>query len=707
MSLTFLVPLFLLGLAGVVIPIVVHLTRRHRRNVVAFPSVMFLEKIPFQEQRRRRIQHWLLLALRALALALLAVAFARPFFQDAVLDARGSGGPREVVVLLDQSYSMSVEGAWETAVREAERAVGDLGPLDRASVVLFSQGAHVAARSTSDPSRLRGALDTARVGSGTTRYGPALKAAQTILEESELPAREVVLISDFQRGGWTGDEGVRLPAGTVVTTRPVQSTPPDNVEVAGVSLARQSVGGRERVTPTARLVRRGGEDAVELPVVLELDGQELQTRTVRVPADGSATVRFEPFTLSQPHTRGMVRVPPDGLEADDAVRFVMSPGRAISVRIVEGGSTRSAGSLYVRSALETSDQGRFDVRWRGGDGVRPSDLQDTDVLILDDTRVDGASASRVRDFVSEGGGLLLVAGEAASWPSSASDVLPGTLGAVQDRSEDRGGRLGFLEYGHSVFEVFSGPRSGDFSGARFFRARRLVADDSAQVLARFDDGSVAMAERHLGRGSAMVWTSTLDTYWNDLALQPVFLPFVHRVVEHLSGQADPVPWFTVGQVLDLADPDALETAGLASAAAAGLENAEEEVALTPSGSSVTLPAGEGPRYLSLDEAGFYVIRPPGTEPTRPFTLAANVDLAESDLERMDPQELAAQIVTPGPGPEAGPSFEAAELRREDRERRQSVWRYLLLGAFALLLIETGVSNWMSRRGMGAVRTAAR
>ena len=64
MSLALLVPLFLLGLAGVVVPIVLHLTRRQRRNVVHFPSLMFLEGIEIPSRRRRRIRHWLLLALR-------------------------------------------------------------------------------------------------------------------------------------------------------------------------------------------------------------------------------------------------------------------------------------------------------------------------------------------------------------------------------------------------------------------------------------------------------------------------------------------------------------------------------------------------------------------------------------------------------------------------------------------------------------------
>ena len=231
MSFTFLVPLFLLGIAGIIIPIVVHLTRRQRKNVVVFPSLMFLEKIPYQEQRRRRIQHWFLLSLRALALSLLAIAFARPFLDQRDLALGGSRGPRELVVLIDQSYSMGSGDQWENATRAAEDALNDLGPLDRASLVTFGQGARVVARSTADRTRLRAALDTVRVGSSTTRYGPALKVAQTILEESDLPMGEVVLVSDFQRNGWSGDEGVHLPAGSILTPISVAEDVADNVQI--------------------------------------------------------------------------------------------------------------------------------------------------------------------------------------------------------------------------------------------------------------------------------------------------------------------------------------------------------------------------------------------------------------------------------------------------------------------------------------------
>jgi hypothetical protein len=699
MSLTFLVPLFLLGLAGIAVPIVVHLTRRQRKNVVMFPSLMFLEKVPYQEQRRRRVQHWFLLAMRAAALALLAIAFARPFMDDTALGAGASGGPREVVVLVDQSYSMELGDQLAVARDGAAEVFAGLGPLDRASLVTFTQGARVLARSTADRARLTTAVDTVQLSSGSTRYGPALKVAQAILEESQLPTGEVYLFSDFQRTGWIGDEGVRVPPGSTFIPRPTgDEVLDDNFLVTDVSLPRQTVSGRERVTPTARIVRRGGDDPREVAVALQIDGQVLQTRTVTMSPDAAAAVAFEPITLSRPHTRGSVHLPDDGLHADNTHHFVVSPGTSTAVLVVEGAAADRNVSFYVRNALDITEDGRFQVTVRRASSIRTVDLDGVDAVILNDVQIDGPSAERLRAFVVGGGGVLVAVGEQGGWPASAADMLPGQIGAVQDRLQGRGGRLGYLEYGHAIFEVFAGPRSGDFTGARFFRARSFQPAPDASVLARFDDGSVALAERRIGRGKLLVWTSTLDQYWSDLALQPIYLPFLHRVAEYLGGRAESSPWFTIGQVVDLANPDALLTAGLVSSEAAGLAEGLDQIAVTPSGTTIQLPAGEGPRYLPLEEHGFYTVRPPSTEPARPFVVAVNVDLEESNLTRLDPEQLSVQIMAAaGATRDALNGDRAQALQREDQERRQSLWRWLLLGALALFIGETMLSNWISRR----------
>ena len=690
-----LAPLFLLGLAGLAVPIVVHLTERQRRNVVEFPSLMFLRKIPFRSTQRRRIHHWTLLSIRALALALLVAAFTRPFFANSDVAIASTLGPREVVVVLDRSYSMGYGDRWERAKTQAREVFQGLDASDRASLVFMGRGAEARLRATSDQTRLLAALDSASLSADGTLYGPALKLAQTILEESQFPNREAFIISDFQRTGWNGDEGVTFPPGTVVNPVLISDDETPNSAVASVALRREFFSGQERMTAAARVVRRQGEAPVDRTIVLELDGQAVQTQTVSLDPTGSATVTFEPFTLSDLYTRGSIRLDSDALPKDDEFHFVLSPGRAMRTLVLEGASPRPDASLYVQRALEISEESSFQVDVRRSTALSAADLEATDVVVLNDTRFpQGATADRLRGFVEEGGGLLLVLGERSAWQTGLEEMLPGRFGPARDHTRGAA-RLGYLDYSHPVFELFGGPRGGDFARARFFRSRDLELGPEGGVLARFDDGSIALAERRLGEGYVLVWTSTMDAFWNDLAVQPVFLPFVHQMMRHLGGYRDRVPWFTAGQVLDIADPE-----GMVFVADRETELTPEvdQVALTPGGGTVSLPATDGPRFLELAEQGFYEVRPPGTDPERVFAVAVNVDVTESELEAMDPTELAGAVASRDTGGEMGAGGEVLtpEMQARNQERRQSLWRLLMVAALVLLLMETAISNWISR-----------
>src|SRR4051794_11066093 len=175
---SFLSPLFFAGLGAIAIPIIVHLIQRERKRVIHFPSLMFIRRIPYQSVRRRRIRHWLLLAMRAAALALIVLAFARPFFrQSALAAAAAAGGAREVVILLDQSASMGYADHWQKAQDAARTIARGLGKDDRATLVLFGRNAEENMRATSDRTRLETAINAAKVTSAATRYGPALKLA--------------------------------------------------------------------------------------------------------------------------------------------------------------------------------------------------------------------------------------------------------------------------------------------------------------------------------------------------------------------------------------------------------------------------------------------------------------------------------------------------------------------------------------------------
>ena len=150
----FLAPLFFAALATLAIPILIHLTQRERKQVVEFPSLMFLEKIPYQSVRRRRIRDWPLLAMRLAAILLIVLAFARPFFDQPIAALANASGPREVVILLDRSYSMGYGDRWTRAQAAARQAVQGLTATDHATLILFGTNAQAEVRATADLSRV-------------------------------------------------------------------------------------------------------------------------------------------------------------------------------------------------------------------------------------------------------------------------------------------------------------------------------------------------------------------------------------------------------------------------------------------------------------------------------------------------------------------------------------------------------------------------
>jgi Aerotolerance regulator N-terminal/von Willebrand factor type A domain len=699
---SFLAPLFFLGLTALMVPVFIHLTQRERKTVVEFPSLMFLRKIPYESVQRRRIRDWLLLLLRLAALAVIVLAFARPFLRSQEL-AAASDGAREVIVLLDRSYSMSFAGTWARAQQAAAHAIGNISPSDRISVVLFSDTPEVVVRSTPDRARAVSEINAATPGPGATKYGPALKLASSMLAESLLPRREVFLVSDFQRAGWQADATLRLPSGATLTPVSVEAGTGVNLALTPVSMLRVPFEGTERVAITAGVLNRGDDTVNDLPVQLEMDGRVVQTMRVNLAPHASVATTFTPIAVTAPNTRASIRIGegagsnPDALPRDNTFFFVLSPAAPLPVMVVSQGG-RDESSLYLTRALAIGTAPKFEMTMVSPEALASDTLTRARVLILNDVAVSESMATRLAAFVEGGGGLWLTLGSRATWPAARAAWLPVALGNVVDRTRGAAAKLSAIDYGHQIFEPFRAPRSGDFASARFYSYRGIVAAKDATVMARFDTGEPALVERAQGRGRVVAFASTLDLGWNDLALKPVFLPFVHQVSRRLASYREQPPWLTVGQVLDIG----------AAEAAAGLSTTSSpapRTVLSPSGQRrdlVPMAAPSGPAApqpsassvaLELGEQGFYEIRGAGRDAGPVIVTAANVDLNESNLDRIDPKELVAAVSASGTtGSSTGPDV----LPDEAQELAQRVWWYLLFAGILLLIAETVMAQRASR-----------
>ena len=674
----FLAPLFLVGLIGVAIPILVHLIRREQNQVTPFPSLMFLRRIPYQAVRQRRsIRNLILLLVRLTAFVLIVIAFARPFFTGAA-SVMVEPGAREVVVLLDGSYSMGYSDHWPRALSAAKDVIQGLNQNDRASLLLFTSNVEILARSTSESNELLSALDAVELSAGATRYGPALQVAGSILAESSFSRREVILISDFQRSGWKVTNPVVLPAGTTLNSVVVDSESEQlNATVTTVSLDHLASSTQDRISVTATLFNQS-EHAMKVSVALDIGDREFEVKQVDIDGQSTELVTFAPLVTSVQNMLGTVRLSKDALERDNIFHFLVKHVEPIHVLVIGTSGTSGSSSLYIRQALSVGERPGFEVVEQSAESIEYEDLRQSSVVVLNDARVMNTLAVQLQKYVEDGGGLLVVLGPRATWPTEVADILPVTFGVPVDRIGDPEVRIGSIQSGHTIFEPFQVPRSGDFSVARVYGYRSSVAHSSSQVLAEFDTGLPALVERQVGNGRVLAWLSTLDLQWSDLPLKPVFLPFVHRMSQYLAAYVTPDPWLFVGQALNL---NSVSVDG---------HNEGPNVMLTPSGLRLELNQGDT-EVVELTEQGFYEIRN-RLNANASTVVASNIEVSESDLTPMDPEEM---LIATRANTE-GFSTNTMPQTREIQGQTQQIWWYLLCMGVFMLALDTVLSNLLSK-----------
>ena len=672
-----LAPLFLIGLVAIAVPLLVHLVQREKRDPVAFPSLMFLErtKAPFTSRRNVR-DPWLLL-LRALAVAALALAFARP-----VLGRRQPVGGadlrrREIVVLLDRSFSMRIGQRWVRARAAVDSVIRTLAPGDRMTLVAFDRRAQAVTAATSDAAALRAGLASLAPSDESTRLSPAIGLAQQRFAATDAPRRALVVVSDFQRSGWDLTDESRVSLGTELAPIDVSgdSAVVDHA-VRSVSVQRDRRSGASQVIVSAR-VANVGPAARAIGVRLEVNGRTVEQRTMDLSRDGGGTVSFAAVAMPVDAVPARVVLAPDAVPGDDAFNFVLQQAPVLPVLVIEARS-----SPFLKSALAIGDLPRFDVTTRGPAGVNAADLAGRRLLLLADGAFPtGLGAVRLLKFVSEGGGLIVALGDQSSrraWPAAAGALIPGRILAPSDRIGGSGAVLGTIDQQHPAMALLSGARAGDLASARFYKYRAI--DTTAGVLARFDDGTPALTEHAVGRGRVITFGSSLDGVWNDLPRQPAFLPLIQQLARYAAAWRDLPVALEIGA--SVRPGDLLDVATASSPV--------RWVATAPSGARTTVGGVGTPAAIELAEAGVHEFRPGGSPGARPRLVAANIAPAELDFSSFDVARLTNALANTS-SPPAG-SVATDEETLADREARQSTWWYLLLAVVLLLVAESIVAR---------------
>jgi len=701
----FLAPLFALGAFAIVGPIVFHLMRHTTREQTPFSALMFLEPSPPRMTKRSKLENLWLLLLRCLALALIALAFTRPFLPRPTSQPPPAGGKR-IVLLLDTSASMRREKLWEDARLRAEARVRAAQPLDEVAIVAFDRQSRPVLtfeewRKMPTSQRASAAMErlaALKPGWADTRLDDALVQAVETLDQAgdaQPNQREIVVISDLQEGAkLSGLQGYQWPRGMIVTLDPVVASARQNAGVQWISESEETENPGEPAPIRLRVSNAADSKREQFQLRWKTDGSPPPPPLdVYVPAGQSRIVR------APNPPAGATALSLSGDDTDfDNVLYVVPPHAAQFPILFVGPDADDDphGSLYYlrRAFPQTAHQNIQITAHRSGDAVPGFQLQQAQLLVLGDAvpqfpigktspsteepspqstiRNPQSAIDSARQFAREGKIVIAPLSSAAGAQTIARLLELPAFSAEEAPVKDYA-LLAQIDFSHPLFAAFADPRYSDFTKIHWWKHRRLVIAPlaGARVLAAFDDKDPAIVQAPLGKGSVVILTSSWQPNDSQLALSSKFVPLLQALLEQSSDLAPQRAQYFVGEELPL--PGGSHPLRVRK----------------PDGTEVaTAPAS---RFLGTDQPGIYFATP-GTQ-----RFVVNLAPEESRLAPLPPERFASlgvPLSAPQETSEAA-SRGAGKAQAAEIEARQKLWRWLLLGVIGLLLLETAFARKLS------------
>ena len=481
---SFLEPLFLLGLVGAALPVLIHLIHRRKATKRTFPALSLLAESSKRSARALKVRQWLLMALRILAIVLLAIAIAKPF----VLSDSGVSAddrlPTALVVVLDDSASMHFEGRWERAQSELAAIASSLRPWDEAGLVTTTSSS-LSPRLSEDHDALDEAAETLEPTPFEGDLRAAVRAAIDLLATSQLPNRRVIVITDASTSALDLSSPLESGVRAEIVPRLVTSTddpPPLNLGITDVRYAQDpSSPGTWLIDSTIR----NFSDSESEPTEIKLDvGATSATASLEPIAAQEEVVHTFRHTESTPGSFAATLSldAEDAYPLDDVRHFVFRTRSKLSVLLVNGEAASIAydDEMFFLSRALNPDQ-RTDTgiitTVISPEGLDGRDLATFDALVLSNVpRISAATASRLERYVREGGGILFTAGDQidpTSYNQTLGALLPKPLRGIKALAERddpdapvKITRFGATHHTHPIFRAFSLP------GGTPFRAQR-------------------------------------------------------------------------------------------------------------------------------------------------------------------------------------------------------------------------------------------
>lgn len=709
----FLAPLLLTGTVLATAPIIIHLLNRRRFIRVDWAPMEYLKLTLKTNRRRLRLEQWLLLAIRTLAVLALFLAVARPISSGTNLAGFLSvEGRASRVIVLDDSLSMAYQSGEQSAFSRAQNAVrqvlNQLGPQDSISVVQASQPAQPLVRmahlSEQERDKLIARINELSSCQMASHWISTLEDVDRQLEEATFPVKEVIIVTDLWSAGWTAEVRDLFDrwSGDQVTVRfiDIGAEPAGNRVLRSLEQDSRIALVDQEVKLTAVIENSESEPLKSGQALLDVDGNVTPVSLPDIPAEKTVNVPVSVrFDQPGPHVVTLT-IPADALRDDNVRRRLINVRQMVDVVLVDGEPGLhpfESETDFLALALSAGNS-NWQVTQAESSTWKSQLLTAPDLIIL--ANVDQLSKERVaelEELVSLGTGLMIFAGDQCDLQlynerlfKGGKGLLPARINQIRDLQSQG---LVVEPIADSPIELLKNLTPELLSRVRPHRFADVVLEpgegQQVRVLARWNDPqqSPAVLEKRFGDGRVLFWSITADKSWSDWPAEASFVLAMRVAAQQIAAEIQH------GENLTAGEPIHFELETITAPQSGELiwldrDLKPEEVRLGAEGETKTIMSSDPIRFAGAVEATWQDAQS-GSQ-SQKFVINANVE--DSLQDKLNEQELQQFL---GRMPLKLIRYQGKEM--DLSTAGTELWRYLAVVLLGCLVSESILAAWIGRR----------
>lgn len=528
-------PEFLVALAVILIPLLIHLFHFKRYKTVYFSSLIFLKSIEQNQKNTRKLKYWLIFTMRALAFAFLVFAFAQPYIP--LKNTTNKSGVSVIGIYVDNSFSMTrigVTGELVSQARELAISIAKDAPRT-AQFVLLTNELSGAEKQTLTKAQLLEKIEKIKPTALVRKSADVMRWWEQWMKDNEnnelrIAASQLVYLSDFQKST-TGS----LPNFDDWKTAvyPVLLTPQNtgNLYVDSIWFATpvQKMGAKQTIY--VRLKNEGETEVNTVDVSVKIGSIDRDV-FADIPSNGSDTVELSYFNNQIGKIKGSVTVNDKQMIADDSYFFSYTVKSNSNVLIVNGeNAVPNVATVYQLDdfyTVSSSEQNQ----------VSESALKKTDLVVLNGPNQISAGLSNLLvEYAQDGGSILLFPGANTStsgWNGLLSRLNLPTFSSLQES----GLAVRKINTNDPFFEGVFERKPDNLNLPTVKKAFRVQNSSSSQSIAlmSFQNGSPFLL-RGTGNYSCYLSTTSLDNSFSAFTTNQLFSTVLLRTAELSQRQA--------------------------------------------------------------------------------------------------------------------------------------------------------------------------